>query len=586
MKRLISLFLLICLPVFVYSASKGFYSVRFSTYISNTVIYFIPNSTDEANYIDDTDGSQISGSARYADGNNYFIYKIDLFAKGINNGMAVLELGNNFIVKASSDNKATWVEVLNSFKINGTDEHNELNKAEYGFEIKPFCRGQQYLYIMIGDQSPSDGWGGKLYSLRVLKNPVVKNGKTIIIDIDAGSPSSYTYKADFSALDSTYIPGSETVSNLSAQNTRIYYTISPINTNKNNSSIPIYIICSNFFSTNRLFVNLFNPENVDVNFANFKAVGSWGEGIKLTWNLVGNDVFESYNIYRNNSGPLNELNKGILITNTVSVDLQYIDNTAQNGKTYYYGIEGVLFGTNIRYTSTINSLNVKIAGGEFYGLNDGIKIKIPDFAISKEFTISFSDRIQSGLNFYNNPELSQSQLVYAYSVAPYSAAFNNLLNFEIYYTNDLYDDQEISIYAYNEQYWYPVSAFKDSSIAGGGKISFSANHLGLFGIFQQSVNDTDESFPSQPFSPNNDNLFSYAEFKFYNKQNSNIKIEIFDLNNKRIKILCDGEIAAGPVEFRWDGTDLYGQIVSIGPYIFQIKINNKVYKNGVVVVVK
>ena len=77
-----------------------------------------------------------------------------------------------------------------------------------------------------------------------------------------------------------------------------------------------------------------------------------------------------------------------------------------------------------------------------------------------------------------------------------------------------------------------------------------------------------QNFPN-PFNPETLITFELG-------QNEQTRLEIFNLLGQRIRVLASGDLSAGSHQFRWNGTDDLGQLVSSGVYIYRLTTENKI----------
>jgi hypothetical protein len=125
--------------------------------------------------------------SRYADLNNFFIYKlsVDPAVTGVS---VDLTMYNNYLVHAGPD-PFTWTEVTRS----PADVHNGSNLGTQTVDLTPYLNANHEIYIRFGDASPADGWGGALVKLemtttsptlpvRFLPLKVIKSGATALLN--------------------------------------------------------------------------------------------------------------------------------------------------------------------------------------------------------------------------------------------------------------------------------------------------------------------------------------------------------------------------------------------------------------------
>lgn len=150
------------------------------------------------------------------------------------------------------------------------------------------------------------------------------------------------------------------------------------------------------------------------------------------------------------------------------------------------------------------------------------------------------------------------------------------------------DEDKLSIYYYDE------SARTNIKLGGNvdkskKTVSTYTDRMGSFHLFapkSQSVSQPYRWNPN-PFSPNGDGRCDNATLTFTIEENSNVSVNIYDINGKYVKNLIDNQPinASVPVNINWNGSDESNNPVKIGPYIYQIEYGKKVI-NGVIVVVK
>ena len=90
-----------------------------------------------------------------------------------------------------------------------------------------------------------------------------------------------------------------------------------------------------------------------------------------------------------------------------------------------------------------------------------------------------------------------------------------------------------------------------------------------------SVNESDgdiiESFNITQNYPNPFNMSS--QIKVISKLNSKIKVNIYDILGKEVRMLLDKELTAGEYTIEWDGKDVDGNILNSGVYFIRMESN-------------
>ncbi|MDI4648011.1 S-layer homology domain-containing protein [Cohnella hashimotonis] len=120
---------------------------------------FVPESAAEGDYLVENAGSAISGGARYADGTNYFVYKIPV-PQDLGNPVLKLALSNRFEVSLSSDG-TNWnvVDYEPDSAVEGS-----TNNRERSYPVGGYQGDVGSVYVKIGDHY-GRGWGGMLHRL-------------------------------------------------------------------------------------------------------------------------------------------------------------------------------------------------------------------------------------------------------------------------------------------------------------------------------------------------------------------------------------------------------------------------------------
>ncbi len=124
-------------------------------------VEFTPGTDAEAPWLFDTDGSQFDGEGRFTDNGNHATYRFQLPAD-VEGGTFTLDVGNQFLVEASTDN-ATWTTVLKEDR----PIRDRSNQAERTLDLDALRGGGRTVYLRLGDSQPDDGWGGWLGRLEL-----------------------------------------------------------------------------------------------------------------------------------------------------------------------------------------------------------------------------------------------------------------------------------------------------------------------------------------------------------------------------------------------------------------------------------
>ena len=126
-------------------------------------------------------------------------------------------------------------------------------------------------------------------------------------------------------------------------------------------------------------------------------------------------------------------------------------------------------------------------------------------------------------------------------------------------------------------------------------VRMELNFISQVGLFQAVPSQLRVAWSFNPFSPNGNGIADRTRLTIVNHNTSHISgtepiVEIFDLHNKLIRTLVNQTVmSSNAMSVEWDGRDEAGEIVNIGPYIYQVRLESgdqvEVH-NGVIVVGK
>ncbi len=126
-------------------------------------------------------------------------------------------------------------------------------------------------------------------------------------------------------------------------------------------------------------------------------------------------------------------------------------------------------------------------------------------------------------------------------------------------------------------------------------VRLALNFISQVALFQAVSSQIQAAWSFNPFSPDGNGIADRTRLTIVDANASHIGgtepvVEIFDLHNKLIRTLVNRTIMrSNAMSIEWDGRDEAGEIVSIGPYIYQIqlKFGDQVQvRNGIIVVGK
>lgn len=147
-------------------------------------------------------------------------------------------------------------------------------------------------------------------------------------------------------------------------------------------------------------------------------------------------------------------------------------------------------------------------------------------------------------------------------------------------------EESLAIFSWNEgmQEWTMVGGDVDTS---NNWITVNLNHLSTFAIFEASSPVDEVRWSYNPFSPNGDGIADTTTL-FINLSDEiggQARVELFDHTGRLVRTLMHEDLGIGHMSIVWDGKDENGDMVSIGPYIYQVQIGSNV-RNGLLVVAR
>ena len=126
-------------------------------------------------------------------------------------------------------------------------------------------------------------------------------------------------------------------------------------------------------------------------------------------------------------------------------------------------------------------------------------------------------------------------------------------------------------------------------------VRLELNFISQVALFQAVPSQIQAAWSFNPFSPDGNGIADRTRLTIINVNASHIGgtepvVEIFDLHNKLIRTLVNRTVmSSSAMSVEWDGRDEAGEIVRIGPYIYQIRLKSGdqvEVRNGIIVVGK
>jgi len=128
-----------------------------------------PGTPEEQTMLIDTQGSALTGDARFADGNGYMVYQFDL-PDEVTNAFAQVHIGNEFVIAAAAGTNGEFQVVKDWVAETGQETHDNSNLDFYFVDLAPFLTNNpsKIVQLRFTDGVTTDGWGPYLKSIVIV----------------------------------------------------------------------------------------------------------------------------------------------------------------------------------------------------------------------------------------------------------------------------------------------------------------------------------------------------------------------------------------------------------------------------------
>lgn len=222
------------------------------------------------------------------------------------------------------------------------------------------------------------------------------------------------------------------------------------------------------------------------------------------------------------------------------------------GATYYWKVRGHYSGTT--YTSWSSTFEFVVDAGANsiaprIGSPNNVSISTTSPVLSWFLPVNSSSPLRYSVELSTNPEFVNAQ------------TFSNLQNLH----------QVVSNLTTGQYYWRVKSYMANNPSNQSGYSS-----IGKFTINSPTSAENNGIIPKQfevlqnypnPFNPSTIISVSLPE-------NANMNIKIYNALGQEVITLVDGQFTPGNYDFRWDGTDSSGKVVSAGVYFYRVEAGN------------
>lgn len=292
-----------------------------------------------------------------------------------------------------------------------------------------------------------------------------------------------------------------------------------------------------------------------------------------------------------------------------------VRQNSKTWKTFTFTVKDCLFKNNfdtlgdfaLSAYDTIYIRNVKVSRRNYYYLSKAEELKIEStkanltikensalndyYIIPNNLLSTPTDKIPLSGRTYS---INNKNLIAGCDFLVYDTSFKKMdhlylkktAQMELLYNNEdissEINENNLAVYFFNQS-WEKKGGNLDTL---NNKMSLNVNHLSLYAIFESNPGkDFLIEWENNPFSPNGDGIMDTGMLHVILPESvENLRVFIYNLKGAFVRELTKQETSVGQV-FEWDGKNQQDQRVPIGPYVYQVEYDEKVY-NGIVAVVR
>ncbi|MBL7093384.1 S8 family serine peptidase [candidate division KSB1 bacterium] len=225
-------------------------------------------------------------------------------------------------------------------------------------------------------------------------------------------------------------------------------------------------------------------------------------------------------------------------------------------------IQGESESTLTKYF-TVKMLKASL-GGEI--ALEKMRLIVPQNAIHSDcyFTIFSEDDLTGQSNLHS--------VGIIYQLSPVNYSFDQEVNMRFSYDDDMLFEQEesgLSIYVFQNNLWTKI---KSDVCLRKNVVSCKISQLGKFRLMYDPHAEISNTLPaSYKLFQNYPNPFNAnTNISYYLQENTDVKIEVFNIKGDLIKTLFNNHQIAGSHNIKWDGKDLFNNSVASGIFFYKL----------------